>query len=250
MTDLAHRVEGRADAPVVVLSNSLGTDMTMWDPQVPALAERFRVVRYDTRGHGGSPVPEADQTIAGLAADLLGLLDHLGVERASIAGVSLGGMTAMQLASTAPERVERLVLCCTSARLGPREMWEERAAAVRASGTAAVAEATLGRWFTPDADPETVARFDATLRGMPSAGYAACCAAIRDMDLRGQLGAIVAPTLVIAARDDGSTPPEHGELIAAGIAGARLLVLEHGAHLSNVEHADRVTAAMLEHLTP
>jgi pimeloyl-ACP methyl ester carboxylesterase len=158
-------------------------------------------------------------------------------------------MTAMQVASTAPARVDRLVLCCTSARLGPREMWEERAATVRESGTAAVAEATMGRWFTPEADPADVARLDAMLRAMSRDGYAAGCAAIRDMDLRPQLAAITAPALVIAARGDGSTPPEHGELIAAGIPGARLLVLEHGAHLSNVEHAEQVTAAMLEHLT-
>jgi 3-oxoadipate enol-lactonase len=237
LTDLAHSVDGPPGAPALVLSNSLGTTMSMWDAQLPALAERFRVVRYDLRGHGGSPDPAGELTIAELGADLLALLDDLGIGRASIAGVSLGGMTAMQVASTAPERVDRLVLCCTSARLGPREMWEQRAATVREAGTGAVAEATMGRWFTPAADPADVARFDAALREVSRDGYAAVCAAI------------AAPTLVIAARGDGSTPPEHGERIAAGIPGARLLVLEHGAHLCNVEHPERVTAAMLEHLT-
>jgi 3-oxoadipate enol-lactonase len=250
VTDLAHRIEGPPGAPVLVLSNSLGTDMMLWDRQVPALAERFRVVRYDTRGHGGSPVPSGDCTLAGLAADMAGLLDHLGVDRASVAGVSLGGMTAMQLAADAPERVDRLVLCCTSARLGPPEMWQNRAVTVRARGTAAIADATLQRWFTPAADPEIVARFDAMLRAVPAAGYAACCAAIRDMDLRRRLSAITAPALVIAGREDPSTPPEHAEVIAAGIPGARRMVVERAAHLANVERDHEVTAAMLEHLEP
>jgi 3-oxoadipate enol-lactonase len=240
VTDLAHRVDGPADAPVVVLSNSLGTDMSLWEAQVPALAERFRVVRYDARGHGASPVPAGELTIA-----------DLGAERASIAGVSLGGMTAMWAASEAAERVDRLVLCCTSAHLGPREMWEERIQTVRASGTAALADATLRRWFTPAADPGVVARFHAMLTGMPRAGYAAGCAAIRDLDLRDRLPRIAAPTLVIGATEDTSAPPaEHAEVVAAGIPGARLVVLDRAAHLANVERAPDVTAAMLEHLSP
>jgi 3-oxoadipate enol-lactonase len=250
VTGLAHRVDGPPGAPVVVLGNSLGTDMGMWDAQVPALAAHFRVVRYDTRGHGGSPVVPGDCTLAELAADLVGLLDALEVERASFAGVSLGGMTAMELAATAPDRVDRLVLCCTSARLGPPETWRERAATVRAGGMAAIAEETLGRWFTPEADPAIVARFDAMLRAIPAEGYAACCAAVRDMDLRARLASITAPTLVIAAAGDPATPPAHAEVIAAGIPGARRLLLEHGAHLSNVERDREVTAAMLEHLAP
>jgi len=250
VTDLAHRIEGTTEAPVVVLSNSLGTDMTMWDPQMPALAERFRVVRYDTRGHGASPVPDGECTIDGLAADLLGLLDDLGIERASVAGVSLGGMTAMALAAAAPDRVERVVLCCTSARLGPPEMWRKRAADVRAGGTDAIADATLGRWFTPAADPGVVRRFGAMLRAVPADGYVACCAAIRDMDLRDRLASITAPALVIAAREDRATPPEHGDAIAAAVPGARRVVIEHAAHLANVERAEEVTAAMLEHLAP
>jgi 3-oxoadipate enol-lactonase len=248
VTDLEHRIDGPADAPVVVLSNALGAGVSMWEPQMAALAGRFRVVRYETRGHGGSPAPDGDLTIADLAADVLGLLDHLGVERASLAGVSLGGMTAMQVASTVPERVERLVLCCTAARIGTPEMWEERIRTVRESGTAALAEATMQRWFTPAADPATVARFAAVLSATPDKGYAACCAAIRDMDLGEQLASIQAPTLVIAGRHDGSTPPEQGEQIAARIPGARLLIVEHGAHMSNVERAGEVTPAMLEHL--
>jgi 3-oxoadipate enol-lactonase len=249
VTDLHHRVDGPEGAPVLLLSNSLGTDLTLWEPQLPALSKRFRVVRYDTRGHTGSPVPDGELTIADLGADLLGLLDHLGVERASVAGVSLGGMTAMWAASEAPDRVERLVLCCTSPRLGPPEMWQERIETVRAEGPAALADATMKRWFTSAADPAVVARFRAMLSGMPAAGYAACCAAIRDMDLRDRLPRIAAPTLVIGATEDTSAPPaEHAEVIADGIPDARLLILEHAAHLANVERADAVTAAMEEHL--
>jgi 3-oxoadipate enol-lactonase len=220
----------------------------MWEPQVPALAERFRVVRYDTRGHGGSPVPDGELSIAALAADLLGLLDHLGVARASLAGVSLGGMTAMWAAAEAPGRVERLVLCCTSALFGPPEMWQERIATVRAGGTAALAEATLQRWFSPHADLALVARFDAMFRAIPAEGYAACCAAIRDMDQRDRLGRIAAPALVIAGSDDPATPPEHADVIAAGIPGARRATVDGARHLANVERADEVTALMLEHL--
>jgi 3-oxoadipate enol-lactonase len=248
MTDLAHRLDGPEDAPVLVLGNSLGATMEMWEPQVPALARRFRVVRYDTRGHGGSPVPDGELTIAALSADLLGLLDHLDVPRASLAGVSLGGMTAMWAAADAPERVDRLALCCTSARLGPPEMWEERIRTVRAAGTGALADATMERWFSPAADPAVVARFDAMIRAMPPAGYAACCAAIRDMDQRDRLPRITAPTLVIAGSDDPATPPEHADVIAAGIPDARRATIQGARHLANVERADEVTALMLEHL--
>jgi 3-oxoadipate enol-lactonase len=248
VTDLAHRLDGPADAPVVVLGNALGGDMRMWDAQVPALAERFRVVRYDTRGHGGSPVPTGPVTLADLGADVLGLLDHLGVERASLAGVSLGGMSAMWVAAEAPERVDRLVLCCTSARIGPPEMWDERILTVRASGPAALVPATMERWFSPAADPAVVADAAAMLSAVPPPGYIACCGAIRDMDQRDRLARIAAPTLVIAGSDDRSTPLEHAELLAAGIPGARLAVLEGARHFANVERAEEVTALMLEHL--
>jgi 3-oxoadipate enol-lactonase len=248
VTDLAHRLDGPPDAPAVVLGNALGADMGMWDAQVPALAERFRVVRYDTRGHGGSPVPDDALSIADLSADLLGLLDHLGIERASLGGVSLGGMVAMWAAADAPERVDRLVLCCTSARLGPPEMWDERIATVRAAGTDALVDGALERWFSPHADPAVVARFGAMLRGVPADGYAACCAAIRDMDQRDRLARVAAPTLVVAGSDDPATPPEHAELIAAAIPGARLAIVDGARHLANVERAEEVTALMLEHL--
>jgi 3-oxoadipate enol-lactonase len=248
VTSLAHRVDGPDDAPVLVLGNSLGTTMAMWAPQVPALIGRYRVIRYDTPGHGGSPVPERELRIEDLGAELLGLLDHLGVDRASLAGVSLGGMVAMWAAAEAPDRVDRLVLCCTSARLGPPAMWEERIATVRARGMDPLVAPALERWFSPTAPHPLIEEYAAMLRSVPPAGYAACCAAIRDMDLRDRLPRIQAATLVIAGADDPATPPEHADVIAAGIPDARRATVARARHLANVERADAVTALMLEHL--
>jgi 3-oxoadipate enol-lactonase len=246
-----HLVEGPDGAPPVVLSNSLGTTLAMWDPQVAVLAERFRVIRYDIRGHGGSPVPPAPYDIADLGTDLLALLDGLRIERASVCGLSLGGMTAMWVAANAPERVERLVLCSTSARLGPPEAWADRAAAVRAGGMATVADTVVGRWFTDGfarREPGTVARFRDMLLSIPAEGYAACCGVVERMDLVPSLGRIEAPTLILAGAADPSTPPGHAHRIAQGIPGAQLTTVE-AAHLLNVEVADEATRAVLDHLS-
>ena len=244
-------VDGPEDAPVVVLAGSLGSTLEMWDPQVPALAERFRVVRYDARGHGRSPVPPGSYAVDDLADDAVALLDRLGVERASFVGLSLGGMAAMRLAAREPQRVDRLVLLCTSARLGPAAGWEERAATVRAHGTGAVAPAVVTRWLTDDlraADPALVQRLEAMVAGTPSEGYAACCDAILAMDLRDDLRRIVAPTLAIAGADDPATPPEHLRDIADAVPGAQLLVLPSAAHLANLEQVAALDAALLLHL--
>jgi len=247
-----HVLEGPPGAgEVVVLSNSLGAALAMWDPQAAALAEGLRVLRYDMRGHGRSPVPEPPYSLADLGGDLIALLDRLGIERASLGGVSLGGMVSMWVAAHAPERVERLVLCSTSARLGPPEAWAQRAAVVRASGMQAVADTVVARWFTPvfaAAHPEVVAPIRAQLAATPAAGYAACCEVVGAMDLRADLAAIRAQTLVIAAAGDPSTPPEHARAIAAGIAGARLVVLPDGAHLVNLETPEPVTALIRAHV--
>lgn len=240
------------DAPVVVLSNSLGTTHTMWDPQVPALGEHFRVVRYDTRGHGSSPVPQGPCSIDDLADDLLALLDRLGVERAHVVGLSLGGMTAMRLAARHPERVDRLVVLCTSALLGPAQGWLDRAATVRAEGTGAVADAVVTRWYTPAfaaAHPERVEAAKAMVASVAPEGYAACCEAIAEMDLTADLPDITAPTLAIAGADDPATPPEHLERIAGAVKAGRLLVVPQAAHLASQEQPDVVTQAVLEHLT-
>jgi 3-oxoadipate enol-lactonase len=203
------------------------------------------------RGHGRSPVPAPPYTLADLGADLIALLDRHGVERASLCGVSLGGMVSMWVAAHAPERVARLVVCSSSALLGPPEAWAERAALVRRSGMEAVADAVVARWFTPAfaaARPDVVAPVRADLAATPPAGYAACCEVVGAMDLRADLGSIRAATLVISAAHDPSTPPEHARAIAAGIPGARLVVLPDGAHLVNLETPDVVTALISGHL--
>ena len=246
-----HSFAGPEEAGVVVLSNSLGTTLEMWEPQAAALARDRRVLRYDMRGHGRSPVPETPYSIADLGADLVALLDRNGIERASLCGVSLGGMVSMWVAAHAPERVERLVLCSTSAIMGPPESWTERAALVRRDGMGAVADTVVARWFTPGftaARPEVVAAIRAQLASTPPEGYAGCCEAIKDMDQRPDLPSITAPTLVIAAEGDPSTPPSHARTIAGLIPGARLEVLDRGAHLVNVEEPGVVTPLISAHL--
>jgi 3-oxoadipate enol-lactonase len=217
--------------------NSLGADLRMWEPQLPALGDR-RVIRYDARGHGRSPVPEGRYALADLGGDALALLDRLGIASADICGLSLGGMTAMWLAAHAPERVGRLVLCCTSALFGPPEMWADRAALVLAEGTGVVAGAGVARWVTPafmTSQPAATMMLRDMIAATPAVGYAGSCAAIEDMDLRSDLARIDTPTLVIAGADDPATPPAHAEVIAAGIRGARLEVLAGAAHLATYE---------------
>jgi 3-oxoadipate enol-lactonase/4-carboxymuconolactone decarboxylase len=251
--ELHHLLEGPEDAPVVVLANSLGTTLRMWDDQAPALQARFRLLRYDHRGHGGSPVPPGPYKIEDLGRDVLALLDRLGVERVSFCGLSIGGMVGMWLAGEAPERIERLVLCCTSALLGPKEMWNERITVATEQGMDALVEGVVARWFTPDffsSTPETVESAARMLSETNAEGYAGCCAAIRDMDLRSRLGEIRAPTLVIAGADDPATPPDHAELIHDSIPDARLLVIPRAAHLANVEQPEALTQAILDHLEP
>jgi 3-oxoadipate enol-lactonase len=249
--DVAFTVDGPDDAPTVVLSNSLGSTPAMWDPQFPALAERLRVVRYDHRGHGRSPVPAAPYELADLGADVLALLDRLGLERVHWCGLSLGGMVGMWLAINAPERIDRLVLCCTSARLGPPETWADRAATVRAHGVDAVADAGLVRWLSPsfmEREPEVTAAVRAMLASTPAEGYAACCGVIEHMDQVPQLGEIRAPTLVIAAADDPATPPEHGGLIASTVPGAQLAIVTNARHLATIEQPEEMTELILGHL--
>lgn len=246
-----HVVTGRADGPVVVLSNSLGSTHRMWDAQLSALEERFRVVRYDTRGHGGSPVPEGPYSIDDLADDVVALLDALGVERAHIVGLSLGGMTAMRVAARNPERVDRLVLLCTGAQLPPASAWTDRAAAVRADGSEAVAEAVVARWFTPEfltRNLDAKAAHEAMVAATPAEGYAGCCEAIAALDLRADLPLIKARTLTIAGADDPATPPAKLAEITENVPDARTLEVPHAAHLANAEQPAIVTPALIDHL--
>jgi 3-oxoadipate enol-lactonase len=245
---VSYTVDGAADAPVVVLSNSLGADRGMWDPQVPGLAERYRVVTYDTRGHGDSPAPPGPYSLDDLVDDLVALLDEVGAERAHVAGLSLGGMTAMRLAARDPELVNRLAVLCTSARPDPQPFLD-RAAAVRSGGTAPLAPTVAGRWVTPPfaaEHPDLVARLEAMIAGSDDEGYAACCEVVAAVDLREDLGRIAAPTLVVSGAEDVALPPAHQQVIADGIPGAQLLTVSPGAHLANLERTE-VTAALLAH---
>lgn len=249
--DVSYAVSGRADGPVVVLSNSLGSTRAMWDRNVAALERRFRVVRYDTRGHGTSPVPNGPYALDDLVDDLVALIDAVGAERTHLVGLSIGGMTAMRLAAREPERVDRLVVLCTSARLEPVSGWHERAALVRSNGTTAVAPVVAARWFTAaylDEHPEIRASSEAMIAGTPPEGYAGCCEAIAAMDLRDELALIKAPTLAIAGSDDPATPPDHLRRIADGVHDGRYLVALDAAHLACAQQPDTVNAAIITHL--
>lgn len=246
-----HRFDGPDDAPVLLLSNSLGTTHAMWDPQVRALTEHFRVLRYDRRGHGRSDVPPGPYSIGELADDVIELLDALELERVSYCGLSIGGMDGMWNAARAPGRIDRLALCSTSPHMPPPDLWDERAATVRERGMETVADATMERWFSDGfraRAPEAVAAVREMVVSTPAEGYAACCEAIRDWDFRGDLGRIAAPTLVLSAEDDPSTPPAAGREIADGIPGARFTVLPGARHLANVEQPEAFAEALLGHL--
>lgn len=252
--DLNHRINGPYDAPVVVLSNSLGSSMEMWAPQVPALSVQYRVLRYDQRGHGESPVPPGPYDLADMAQDVLDMLDSREIERVHFVGLSMGGATGMWIAANAPERIDRLVLLCTSPRFGTPEMWQERAAIVRERGVEAVADGGIGRWFTEgfrEREPAVTARFRAMMASQPAEGYAECCGVLERLDLRNDLARIGAPTLMVSGAQDPSTPPDpDGRLIADSIPGARFEILDPAAHLANVERAEIVTQLILDHLDP
>lgn len=243
---LHYRLDGPEDAPVLMLSNSLGTDLGLWEPQMPMLGESFRVLRYDTLGHGGSQVPDGPLSIEDLGHSALGLIDALGIGQVNFLGLSLGGMTGLWLAANAQDRVRRLVAANTSAHPGNPENWNARIEAVREGGMAAVVEGVLGRWLTPrfrEIAPAAVEAVRQMLLATPPEGYAACCAAVRDLDLRDALASIRAPTLVIAGRHDEATPVAHAEAIRAGIEGSELVVLD-AAHLSSIEAAADFDAAV------
>lgn len=243
-----HVVSGRADGPVVVLSNSLGATWAMWDANLAEWEQHFTVVRYDTRGHGRSPAPPGPYTIDDLTDDVIALLDHLGLDRVHFVGLSMGGMTGMRLAARAPERIDRLALLCTGARLEPAQLWTDRAATVRAEGAQAVAETVVRRWFTADRHDELRAEAEKMVGSTSKEGYAACCELIATMDLRPDLPSISAPTLAIAGADDPATPPHHLEHIASTVQLGRLLVVPRAAHLANAERADVITPAVTDHL--
>jgi len=248
---LSYRAEGPKDGPVLVLANSLGTTTALWDPQLRGLVEHFRVLRYDHRGHGGSSVPPGPYSIAQLGGDLVAILDALSVKRASICGISLGGMVAMWMGAHVPERVDRLVLVSTAPVLGPPSSWDERALIVRESGTSPLLESILSRWFPPLFESEHrdgVARVAEMITACEPEGYAACCEAIGAMDLRPTLARIVAPTLVVQGAQDPVTPPSAGLALAEAVDGATFCVLPDAAHLVNLAQPERFVALVVEHL--
>ena len=248
---LNYRFDGPADAPVLVLSNSLGTNLSMWDPQIPALAARFRVLRYDTRGHGESAVTAGPYSITQLGRDVVGLLDGLGIERAHFCGLSMGGVIGMWLGVYAAERINRLVLCNTAAKIGTTEGWNTRIEMVRTKGMGAVAETQAQRWFTPAftaKSQDVVASMRQMIANTSPDGYAANCGAIRDMDQRETISRIRARTLVIGGSHDPVIPAADVRYLTDTIQDAKLVELD-ASHLSNVEAADEFTKALLKFLT-
>ena len=257
-----YRLDGDDHAPRLVLSNSLGTDHAMWAPQMAVLARNFRVIRYDTRGHGASSVPPGPYTLEQLGGDVIALLDHLAIARAHFCGLSMGGLTGLWLAVHAPDRVDRLVLANTGARIGTTEFWNTRIDAIReqagSAGTAntrglpgPVVAGVVDRWFTAGFQqiaPRQVDPIRQMLLQTTVDGYIANCAAVRDADLRDALPTITAPTLVVAGTHDPSTPPSLGHDIAAAVPGARYVELD-AAHLSNIEQAGAFNAALVRFLT-
>lgn len=240
-------VEGREQAPLLMLSNSLGTTLHMWDDQVTPFTEHFRLVRYDRRGHGQSGVPRGSCTIERLGRDALAIMDGLGLKTVNWCGLSIGGMVGMWLGANAPQRLDKLILSNTACYMPARELWDERIKTARERGMAPLVEATLERWFTKEfreREPESIARMRAMLLSTSPQGYASCGEAIRDMDQRETITRIPVPTLIIAGRHDPATTLESAEFMRERIAGASMAVLE-AAHISNVERPDDYTRTVL-----
>jgi 3-oxoadipate enol-lactonase len=235
-----YRVDGPDGAPPVLMSNALGTTLDMWSAQVERLQSRFRLIRYDTRGHGRSSAPAGEYTLEELGEDAIHVLDAAGVDGAHVCGLSLGGLAAMWIAIFQPSRVRALVVADTAARIGTTERWVERATKARVEGMSAIADLNMNNWFTAayrEREPGTVARFQRMVAACSPDGYIGCCAALRDADLRESISRIRASTLVIAGDQDPSTPVTDAELISQRIPDATLLTLG-AAHLANVEAAD------------
>ena len=243
--------DGPRDAPVLVLLGSLGSTLAMWEPQL-ALAGPFRVIRVDHRGHGGSSAPPGPYAMPELAADVVALLDELGLDRVAFCGLSLGGMVGLYLGSEHPERLTTLALCCTSAHFPDRGPWDDRITAVEAGGTGGIADAVVSRWFTPAwgaEHPDVVTALRDQIADTSDTGYLGCCQAIAAWDHRERLAAVAVPTLVIGGADDRSTPVDpHARTIADGIPGARLEILP-GAHIVTIESAEHATRLISGHAT-
>jgi len=245
-----YSLEGQPGKPPLILSNSLGADLSMWDQQIPEFTKFFRVLHSDTRGHGKSSVTPAPYPIEQLAKDVLALADALQFSRFHFCGLSMGGQIGMWLAANAPQRLNKVVLCSTAAKIGTPEMWDARIVTVLKEGMKNVAVAAIERWFTPafrSKNPSTVSKIHTILETTSPEGYAACCAGLRDFDFRDQLSKIRTPALVISGSHDPATTPADGQFLADRIAGARYVEL-NGAHLCNIEDADRFTQEVTQFL--
>jgi 3-oxoadipate enol-lactonase len=239
-----YQLDGPAGAATLVLSNSLGTNLSLWKPQLPAFTKDFRVLRYDSRGHGQTSATPGDYSVELLARDVVQLLDVLKLDRVHFCGLSIGGMTGMWLAANAPERLNKLALCNTAPKIGNADGWNARIKAVRGGATKAVSESVIDRWFTPDfraTNPVVVAKTKAMIESTSTAGYTGSCAAVRDFDFWAKVGEIKAPTLVIAGTHDAAVPRADAQKLAHAISGARYTELS-AAHISNIEDAARFTA--------
>ena len=249
--ELYYEFDGAEGAPVVVFSNSLGANLGMWEAQRARFSGDFRTLFYDSRGHGRSGVAPGPYSIEKLGGDVLNLLDSLGFGKVSFCGLSKGGMVGMWLGANAPERIERMVLCSTSAHMPPVEAWRERAHLARTGRLDEIAGAVMERWFTPSfriSRPQVVERIHRQFLETSLEGYAASCEAIGAMDQREAIRDIRLPTLVVSSSLDPATPPEHGQFIAQSIAGARYAEIADAAHLSNIEQPERFNAVVGEFL--
>jgi 3-oxoadipate enol-lactonase len=244
-----YTIEGPSDAPVVTLSHSLATDLSMWDPQAAALARRYRVLRYDTRGHGGTDAPAAAYSLDQLAADAKALLGALGIQRTHWVGLSMGGMIGQTLALQSPELFSSLSLCDTMSRVPPeaQPLWAERIKMAETQGMEPLVEPTIGRWFTPafvERAKEVVDRVRAMIRSTPPRGYAGCCHAIAALNLTDRLSAISLPTLIVVGEQDQGTPVAASQVMQERIKGSQLVIIKSASHLSNLEQPDEFTGAV------
>ncbi len=243
-------LSGPATAPTLVFSNSLGATLSMWDSQIPLLQNKFRVLRYDTRGHGQSSVTPGPYVIDQLASDVVALLDELNLDRVFFCGLSMGGQTGMWLALNVPGRLHRLVLCNTAAKIGNADTWNTRMDAVRKGGMHSISNAVMERWFSSafrSKPPDLVAVSKRMVESHNPEGYLANCAAIREFDVREAVSAIRIPTLIISGTHDAATTPVEGRFLASQIPGARYVEL-NAAHLSNIELPDRFTSELTSFL--
>jgi 3-oxoadipate enol-lactonase len=244
-----YTLDGPAGAPVVTFSHSLATDLSMWDPQLPALKARYRVLRYDTRGHGGTAAPAGAYSLETLAADARALLRALDIAKTHWVGLSMGGMIGQTLALSAPDLFASLSLCDTSSRVpaDARPLWDDRIATATTKGMEPLVEPTIARWFTPPfiaARKDVVDRVRTMIRATPAAGYAGCCHAIKVLDLTDRLGAIALPTNVIVGEDDPGTPVAASRAIHERIKDSELVIIPSAAHLSNMEQPEAFTRAL------